>query len=367
MDELVDGVLDAEVAGRVRSHLAACADCAAEMEALGRVRRRLAGLPAEPLPPGFADRLGRRLALAEPPRRVRWRAAALPAATAVAGFLLAAALASPLLPGHGARAALQAKPSSPARAAALQGPRAGDLAVPSPAAGATAGAAVSAATLFRAAPSGAGTAPRPGSAHVAHGAASPRHGSARPASAVFGALALPPTAGAAAASGTGPAPLAVTLLAADPAQAFSAARVRVAAAGGEMSETLVPVPVSLGGPRLAGTVDAVLPTGAANRLLGALRRYGTVLSTVGGAAGAAAPPAEIRLLVSVLDVSAPPVVAHPTPRPASALRGSLGGMRRLAGSVLAAAATAAPWAALAAAIGLLGWGVATVSRRMAGR
>jgi hypothetical protein len=319
LDQLADGVLDAPWAERLQSHLADCPACATAWADIQTVRRSLGALPPEVLPAGFRQRLARRLAVAPGPRRLNWRGALPPLAAAAAGFVLAAALAVQAVPGV-----------APARAGAVR------------AAGGAAPAVAIPRVLPLAGPArGLVPAPLP----------------ARPGfSADVGATV--PASGSAAAAAV---PLAVTLLAVHPVQALAAARLRVAAAGGELAETLAPaLPGSDADPRLAGTLDAVLPRAAALGLLVALRREGTVLSTVGADAYRTSPSAWTRVLLSVF--VRVPAVTRPQPRPTAALRTSFAGMRRLALELLRAAAVAAPWAGLAGAVLLLGWSVVWVGR-----
>lgn len=357
LDALADGALGPAAAARARAHLAGCAECAAEMADLTRLRQRLRTLPPEPLPAGFAEGLRRRLEVARLPARRRWGALWAPAAAAAGGFLVAAALAAPLLtgPSPGGRPGLAA-PQAGWPSGSTGGP------VTAPATIATPGVA----TFQARAP-----APAPGATRSARVAVTPR---------APGALAGAPDA------------LAVSVLTPQPAAALHAAVNAVAAAGGDLVETMEPLPppapspasasahsaavtaaATAAGPWLAGTVDAVVPGPVAASVVAAVRRYGSLLAEVGGArvlplddAGSA------RVLISVFAPSPAagavggPVVPAAAPvraSPRGALHGSLERLRLLARFGLTEGAYAAPWAALAAAVALITWGVAAVARR----
>ena len=66
----LDGALDAAARARVEAHLAACADCRREREALGRVAGLLRAEPAPRAPVGFVDRV--LAATGAAPRRSLW-------------------------------------------------------------------------------------------------------------------------------------------------------------------------------------------------------------------------------------------------------------------------------------------------------
>ena len=101
LSALLDGELPAADAEAVRAHVAACADCAAELAAVREARTALRSLPAVEPPPGFIDGLLATTAADEPPagaRRaevvpLRGRRAALAnaAAAVAAGVLLVVA------------------------------------------------------------------------------------------------------------------------------------------------------------------------------------------------------------------------------------------------------------------------------------
>ncbi|HUQ63521.1 MAG TPA: zf-HC2 domain-containing protein [Acidimicrobiales bacterium] len=85
LSALLDGELSAEEEALARTHLAACAACAGELEGLRSVRSVVRGLPPEPPPFGFLDRLSRPHHPTGRRRRRRVGLAAL-AATATASF-----------------------------------------------------------------------------------------------------------------------------------------------------------------------------------------------------------------------------------------------------------------------------------------
>jgi anti-sigma factor RsiW len=109
LDELLtahlDGELDDAERAEVETHLASCADCRRELEALRHVRSVLRGAPAVDPPFGFFERMTSRR------RRPRWIAAASVAGIAAAwivvvGFVLAPARTTVEPPVESARAAL---------------------------------------------------------------------------------------------------------------------------------------------------------------------------------------------------------------------------------------------------------------------
>jgi len=57
LSALLDGELDAVEAARVHEHLEACADCRAELEAVGAARTWVRGLPPVEPPFGFYERM----------------------------------------------------------------------------------------------------------------------------------------------------------------------------------------------------------------------------------------------------------------------------------------------------------------------
>jgi anti-sigma factor RsiW len=71
--EILNALLDEQLTpverGDAQAHLAACAECRAELDALDRVTTTLASLTPEPLPVELAPRV---LAQITPTRRVRW-------------------------------------------------------------------------------------------------------------------------------------------------------------------------------------------------------------------------------------------------------------------------------------------------------
>jgi anti-sigma factor RsiW len=87
--EILNAMFDQQLAPTARAdaqtHLAACAECRAELAALERVAGTLASLTPEPLPADLAPRV---LAQIEPTRRVWWMDALLVAETAVAVVLM---------------------------------------------------------------------------------------------------------------------------------------------------------------------------------------------------------------------------------------------------------------------------------------
>jgi anti-sigma factor RsiW len=69
----VDGALDAAGQQALVAHAARCSRCAEAREAHAEVARLLHARPAAPLPPGFAERLARRLDAEAPPKQIDWR------------------------------------------------------------------------------------------------------------------------------------------------------------------------------------------------------------------------------------------------------------------------------------------------------
>ncbi len=101
LGDLLSGLLDGELgeaeAEAARRHLAACANCSQELEAVGEARAWLRQLPPVELPRGFGQRLQRAdPALVEPvggvavisPRRRRTAVAALAGCAAAAAAVL---------------------------------------------------------------------------------------------------------------------------------------------------------------------------------------------------------------------------------------------------------------------------------------
>jgi len=99
LSALIDAELDAGRASEVRAHVAGCERCAARLEALERVDRRLAETLSPPVPADLAERVAARLAAdaapvsrprtAPPPRVHRGlRAAAALAAAAAVGLVV---------------------------------------------------------------------------------------------------------------------------------------------------------------------------------------------------------------------------------------------------------------------------------------
>ena len=68
LSEYIDGALDRSRIAAVEQHLSACAECRAVAEELRTVSKMVAGLPQQPLPIGFMQRLERKRAEAEAPR-----------------------------------------------------------------------------------------------------------------------------------------------------------------------------------------------------------------------------------------------------------------------------------------------------------
>ncbi len=86
--DLLDGLLDAAVAGEVRQHLEACGPCAARLDELSRLRTRIYTPELAPAPPAdLADRIRRAAA----PRRSTWPALLRYAAVFLAGVGVALA------------------------------------------------------------------------------------------------------------------------------------------------------------------------------------------------------------------------------------------------------------------------------------
>jgi anti-sigma factor RsiW len=96
--ETLNAFLDQQLAPAARddaqAHLAACAECRAELAALERVASALASLAPEPMPADLAPRV---LAQIEPARPARWIAALIVAETAAA-IALAVWLGETLVP-----------------------------------------------------------------------------------------------------------------------------------------------------------------------------------------------------------------------------------------------------------------------------
>jgi anti-sigma factor RsiW len=90
---LLDGELSAEEAPAVDAHLAACAVCAAELDALGAVRSGLRALPPEEPPFGFVERLARPHHVRG--RRRRWRVGVAALGASAAASLAVLLVSSP--------------------------------------------------------------------------------------------------------------------------------------------------------------------------------------------------------------------------------------------------------------------------------
>jgi predicted anti-sigma-YlaC factor YlaD len=173
--------------------------------------------------------------------------------------------------------------------------------------------------------------------------AAPGGGRPHPAAVAAGRVALAPAAAGptvpTVAEGVG-GPVAVTLVAPDPAAVLDAARRGVARVGGALAASLPPAEGTGTG---ATTVQAWVPARTAPGLVRTLARYGEVLAEVGGGpAPADAPPGEAEVLVTVLP---PPGPAAPAP-PGSALLVRLPGF---------------PWAAVAAGVVLVAAGTAVAA------
>ena len=313
LDDLLDDELPPAAAVQVRHHLQTCEDCRAEHESRRVLRQRLRSLPLEPLPDGFAERLDRRLSLALPerPRRL-WVAWMVPAATAVAGFVAAAAVAAPLLT------------ASPAGAVHL-----GAVSGSGPVAAAAHGGPSSAATVARFA-----------SLHPAER------------SAITAEPAVAEVTPKAAAGGTGV--YAVTVLTGAPQQARHTVADLVAAAtaaGGSVRTVIGPgaTKAAAGSPRSAATVDAVLPAADATAYVQSAGRYGTIMAKVGGVPSGST---SVRVLVTVLDAQRQPAAAVATPQ------ASWGK------AVLVSGGRAAPWVGGGlAGVLLVGLGLGLMRRR----
>lgn len=85
----LDGALAAPERARVDAHLAACAPCRAELDALRHLKLTLSAAPRKTMPADLALALERRFVSAAP----WWKAAARPALWIPAGAVAAAALA----------------------------------------------------------------------------------------------------------------------------------------------------------------------------------------------------------------------------------------------------------------------------------
>lgn len=57
LDACIDDVLSAEQSSMLAAHVASCASCRRELDALSGLREHLRNMPAEPPPAGFADRI----------------------------------------------------------------------------------------------------------------------------------------------------------------------------------------------------------------------------------------------------------------------------------------------------------------------
>ncbi len=300
IDALVDDRLPARAARRVQGHLEHCSACRAELTALRALRAELATLPLEPLPEGLQASLARRLRVTAPaPPRRRWALACLPVGTALAGFLLAAVMASPALRTQGAEA-----PSNKAAVAAVLAPY-------RPPSVASSGAAASAA----------GTTP---------------HSLNEPAAVAF-------ADGTASKLGTpAPAALALTILVRDPAQAVPGLSALAAADGGHAVSTFLGSGGTGSGPLPVATLEAVVPASTAQEYPSKAAAYGTVLAAVQapGASTGASPAPDVHLLITVLEQTSQP--SSPAPRPSWSTR------------VLRGAARDWPWVGGAALLALAG-------------
>jgi len=93
IEPFVDGDLEGAEAARLRSHLAGCHACAAELALAERIQRELRALPQLDCPPEIVERVRREGAQVLPFRSpVRPRGAGLPFRIAAAAALLALAL-----------------------------------------------------------------------------------------------------------------------------------------------------------------------------------------------------------------------------------------------------------------------------------
>ena len=375
MDAVLDGVLTDPRAERLRVHLRDCPDCGPEFQARLELQAALRSLPSEPLPDGFEMRLHRRLAAAIPERRrASWWGGALPVATAVAGFLAAAAVAAPLLPAGG----VQHMAATAAHAAAggsagghftpiqTQAPsfdqRRGTYAAPGASTavinGANGAASVYGQDVPQPTPLPAG--PRQADAASTAGSSAGAPGGGGTQAAFPKAPDVAGTANPSAA--TEPAALALTILAAEPMQAVADLSQLAAEGGGHVIATFPARPADSapqGAPQPVATLDALIPASAADAYARRAGADGRILASVSSLPPAADPSApNVRLLVTVLVAPSP----TPAPQPHPALRSRAAG-GSTAGVVLRDAGRAAPWAAGAAAVGLLIWGAGRVLRR----
>lgn len=256
----VDGRLSPGGAARVRAHLATCAACAAEVEALRDLRRRLAGL-AEPLPADFGERLQRRLRAARPEPRPRpWWVAGPVLAAAMAGFVGAAVLATPVrLPAAARPASIHATAFHPVMAA----PQA--------------------------------TVTMSGAEQVASAAGAEELAPFIP----------PPTAEA------------LTVVANSPAAAMAGLSRLAAADGGQALATTSAHAAEASGRQAALTLRADIPPTALSGFNKAVGRYGSVIATVAAPAASGTAPAAVHVLVTVLE----PVATAATHTTGSAISG----------------------------------------------
>lgn len=319
VEALVDGRLPERRARALEAHVRGCPACTAERAGLLALRERLRALSAEALPPEFAARLHRRLALAPGPRRrARWvPALSLPLAAAVCGFIAAAAVAQPLLRPHG-----------------------------------HAGAAASAAAVQAASAREAGPLPIGQSAPSLF----PINASTQEA----GANAVVPRVSAA-----GPAAVAMTLLASAPDRVVRTLSDLVIGGGGQVVTTYLAhggaasgtaaSTSGAGGSNLqpVAAVDAVIPATSVPRYTQDASALGTVLAKVDDAP--VEPGLSVRMIVTVL---ATPATLAAADAP-SAQHARAGWELRL----LLDAGRAAPYAAVACAVLLLGGGAARLLRR----
>lgn len=334
---LVDEDLDAGDAQVLRAHLAGCVSCRDELAMAARVRTALRCLPEAPLPPGFAAGLERRLRVVAPARaQGRWRGLALPLLSAMAGFVVAAAVAAPWLrPAPPAAAAR--RPSRVVAGSLRAGPAERR---PAPRVAAVAGA------RRRAVLGGVPQALRPAFAATA----------ATAATAAMGTTGASAATGATGATSLASSPaVALTVLTSDASPVLDAARLAVSASGGTLAETLEPSDVPApGGPRVVATLDADVPSRSVGGLVGSLKDHAALLAEVGESGLVTAASDRASVLVTVL--VAPPVRVTRGAAGAGVTGGVAATLTNLGRVVLVGAARVAPWAAVALAVALGVWG-----------
>lgn len=345
LDDLLDDRLPVARAGALTEHVGRCASCTARWRSATAQRAALRGLPPEPLPAGFAERLHRRVVAAaasapEPPRRFRPAAVLAPLATAALGFLAAAVVAAPLLrsPALPAPTAVQGPEAASATTSLARPAALPDLRPQHAAFG------VSAAVIQGPAASDAA-----GASRTAGGAASRTGAGAMPVRSATPALS-------------------VTLVAASPARALARLTEAAAQVGGRVvSEPAGPSGRSASEPRVA-SLDALVPVAQAAGFVDGISRFGTVLARAGAlpAVTSGVPPF-VHVLVTVFAplVTGAGTGAGAAPAPAAstaagAAQTAVNGGARLRAALLRVAHVA-PWAAGAILVAWLS--VVVVGRR----